>query len=160
MLTCTKSTCSGHCKTGRRLFTCRTRGIFIASGFCNDEDKPDPLSLPAEPLDPLRSLSITATQPFIGCANITGLPNGCPASGTTGITNKEGNVTMTTFGYREQFDILTNLYRTSFDVPGGVVEVEMFIVHAVQNGGENVTEDGSFADVRRSGHGSEFSEIS
>ena len=85
LISCNKDTkiCSGHCKMNRRLFTCHTRGR--GSSVCYSVDKPDPLSLEADPLDPLRSVEVAATAPFIGCANITGLPSGCPAEGTRGV---------------------------------------------------------------------------
>eukprot|EP00892_Ulva_mutabilis_P011366 jgi/Ulvmu1/8601/UM045_0044.1 len=76
--------CSGHCKQARRLFTCHTRGRSFA--ICSGLSRPDPATLPPDRLDPVRSMHVTAPEPFIGCANITGLPTGCPAAGTNGTT--------------------------------------------------------------------------
>ena len=75
-------TFSGHCKKRSKLFTCRRTGIVASSsGQCEGPDIPN---LPADTLPPLRSVSVTAPAPFIGCANITGLPSGCPTEGTRG----------------------------------------------------------------------------
>ena len=75
--------CTGHCKRGGRLFTCRTQGT--AGAFCNDEQSPDAETLPADRLEPLVSAEVRATAPFVGCANITDTADGCPAAGTTGM---------------------------------------------------------------------------
>eukprot|EP00892_Ulva_mutabilis_P008780 jgi/Ulvmu1/6274/UM028_0134.1 len=75
--------CSGHCKRRRQLFTYRTQGV--SGGQCSDLDKPDPDTVPVDRLDPLRSVALEATAPYIGCAYIVGLPSGCPAAGTAGV---------------------------------------------------------------------------
>lgn len=76
--------CSGHCKKARQLFSCssqeQTRGV------CNTplDERPDPNTLVPDPIQPLDSVQVLAPAPYIGCANITGVPDGCPDSGTTG----------------------------------------------------------------------------
>ena len=88
VISCNKAAgiCSGHCKKRRRLFTCRTSsGVTRVAGSCGSVNPPDPLSLEADPLEPRRTVEVAASAPFIGCANITGLPNACPAEGTRGI---------------------------------------------------------------------------
>ena len=75
--------CSGHCKRGGQLFTCRSIGI--TGAFCSDEQSPDPETLPVDRLEPLVSAEVQATSPFIGCANITDTADGCPAAGTNGM---------------------------------------------------------------------------
>ena len=221
LISCNMDTkiCSGHCKRNRRLFTCRTRGR--AGGVCYSVDKPNPLSLEADPLDPLRSVEIATTAPYIGCANITGLPSGCPAEGTRGMLDGEleftvrsssceqylynltcaegvnitpfhpfgyctclieydgggvalgpcslselkytaprlqdtdgvpirvtpaGNMTMTTYGEREEVDIRTYRYDTVFELGFVSVNVEMVLWAALQNGGTNLTLDGPLED--------------
>ena len=75
--------CSGHCKRKSKLFTCQRDGLEDIRSPCFD-DLPEISNLPADTLGPLRSVAVAATAPFIGCANITGLPSGCPAEGTWG----------------------------------------------------------------------------
>lgn len=221
LISCNKVTriCTGHCKKRRRLFTCRTVGR--AGGVCGSVDTPDPLSLTPDPLDPLRSVEIAATAPFIGCANITGLPNGCPAEGTRGMFDDgleftvyrssckqslynltctdginrtpfhpfgycvceleydgggaaggpcrlaelkytaprlqdtegvpirvfpAGNLTVTTYGVREEVDISTYSYDTVYEFVSATVNVEMVLWAALQNGGTNLTLDGRLED--------------
>ena len=88
MISCNKNTnlCSGHCKRKGKLFTCRRKGVTAAASPCTD-DRPEVSNLPADTLSPLRSVAVAATAPFIGCANITGLPSGCPAEGTRGVSD-------------------------------------------------------------------------
>ena len=85
MISCNKDTgiCSGHCKRGKRLYTCRRNSLKAAKAPCID-NLPEISDLPAAALDPLHSVSVAATAPFMGCANITGLPSGCPTAGTRG----------------------------------------------------------------------------
>eukprot|EP00892_Ulva_mutabilis_P005981 jgi/Ulvmu1/3755/UM175_0002.1 len=49
------------------------------------ELRPDLLS--PDQLGPMSSVVVTANVPYIGCANITGLPTGCPAPSTPGGTS-------------------------------------------------------------------------
>lgn len=91
LLSCNHETqsCSGHCKRTQKMFRCTSKGI--PGGVCDDVYTPDPYSTspstpPIDTIGPIRSVSVAATAPFIGCANITDLPNGCPAPGTTGTT--------------------------------------------------------------------------
>lgn len=76
--------CLGHCKRSAKLYICRQSGV--AGGQCLDlpEDVPDPDTVPADSLSPLGSAVVEATAPFVGCANITGTADGCPAAGTQG----------------------------------------------------------------------------
>ena len=85
MITCRgqDGLCSGHCKRRRKLFTCRRQGAFNVASPCID-NRPDFTDLPPDRLPPLNSILVTANAPFIGCANITGLPSTCPAEGTRG----------------------------------------------------------------------------
>ena len=85
MISCTSETeiCSGHSKKGKKLFTCRRKLFGVIRNLCID-DLPEISNLPADTLAPLRSVAVAATAPFIGCANIFGLPSGCPAAGTRG----------------------------------------------------------------------------
>eukprot|EP00892_Ulva_mutabilis_P000796 jgi/Ulvmu1/10717/UM068_0001.1 len=76
--------CSGHCKQNRRLFTCRSRSI--VAGLCASDPLPDPETLPAGRIRRSDSAVVDVTAPFIGCANITGTADGCPAPGTAGQT--------------------------------------------------------------------------
>ena len=75
--------CSGHCMKKQQLFTCRRSTVMAASSTCTD-DLPELTDVPPDKLAPLRSITVTANAPFIGCANISGLPSGCPAAGTRG----------------------------------------------------------------------------
>ena len=87
IITCSKEPfiCTGHCKKQSRLFTCRTTSRFATVRECPD-DPPDPRTLPAEPLGRFDAAVVTATATFIGCANITNRPSGCPVTGTTATT--------------------------------------------------------------------------
>ena len=223
MITCNGGgLCSGHCKRRRKQFTCRAPFIRTAAAFvCFDES---PVTVPADTLAPLRSVDVAATAPFIGCANITGLPSGCPVPGTRGESDDgqrftvlhslceqyryslkqcerefqpvtpfypfgycvcltrsdagfdvgpcrlsdlrytapdaaetggvpvrvvpEGNMTMTTYGIREELDERTNTYRTNFSSFGEIVHVEMVVWDAVLITAENLTVDGPLADIQ------------
>lgn len=79
------SLCSGHCRQAGRLFTCTTAGRVAGTCDTGEEDRPDPYTVPADELQPLESAVVSATAPFIGCANITNAANGCPDPGTTGM---------------------------------------------------------------------------
>ena len=85
MISCNNEGCTGHCKKWRTFFTCRTNGL--VGGRCSRADNPVPIGRTPDPLDPLHSVDITVTAPFIGCANITGLPIGCPAERTRGMSD-------------------------------------------------------------------------
>lgn len=76
--------CDGHCKQGKQLFKCRSQ--VQTRGVCNTtlDERPDPYTLQPDPIKPLDSVQVLAPAPYIGCANITGVPDGCPDPGTTG----------------------------------------------------------------------------
>lgn len=76
---------SGHCKKRRRLESCTTSDHVAGRCTTDLESAPDPATLPADPMPPLGSVVVTAPAPFIGCANITGVHDGCPTPGTVGI---------------------------------------------------------------------------
>ena len=221
MISCNKDTgiCSGHCKKGKQLFTCRRNSIKAAQAPCTD-NLPEISNLPADTLDPLHSVSVAVTAPFIGCANITGLPNGCPAAGTRGepddgqrftvlgsacrqyrysikqceraftpyypfgfcvcLTRSdegvddlgacrlpelrykapdaaetggvpvgvvpEGNMTMTTYGVREQLFVSRNTYDARFHFLGATVDAEMVLGDVLLNDAEYLTLDGPLED--------------
>ena len=81
---CNKATkvCTGHCKRKKKLFKCRTK--YKSKRPCYSADSPDPLNVEADSLESLDSVVVSIAGPYIGCANITGLPSGCPAEGTRG----------------------------------------------------------------------------
>ena len=60
----------------------------------------------------------------------------------------EGNMTMTTYGVREELDEGTNTYRTNFSSFGEIVHVEMVVWDAVLITAENLTLDGPLAEIQ------------
>lgn len=79
--------CSGHCRKNKKLYVCETRW---ASENC--EDFIDPVTTAPSALYSNSSLNleISTNSPFIPCANVTGLPNGCPPTGTAGARITDG----------------------------------------------------------------------
>ena len=91
-ITCSTATqsCSGHCKSSRRLFQCKTDGR-VAPGCNAPEDlKPDPATVPPASITGLASAWVMVTAPYVGCANVSNAADGCPEPGTTGTLNGEG----------------------------------------------------------------------
>lgn len=93
MISCNRNNfCTGHCKRRRRLFTCTRRGVVRA--VCNDPDPPDAASRPIGVIEPLTSVIVTATAPFLGCATISDQPSGCPVPGTTAVVQNGRHATV------------------------------------------------------------------
>lgn len=84
--------CTGHCRRAGRLFDCGSNGRTAADSDCYvpEDERQDPRTLVPDSLPPYSSLTVTATAPFIGCANITGAPDGCPDAGTAGTLDGAG----------------------------------------------------------------------
>ena len=141
IISCNQDTkiCTGHCRKRQSLFTCRTRTR--VSGLCSSVNKTDPLSLEAGPLDPLHSVEITATAPFIGCANITGLPSGCPADGTRGVSDDGSEFTVLGSRCEQHLYNLTCTDVSRFHPFGYCI---CAIVH---DGGGAVTQPGSLSEL-------------
>ena len=91
-VTCNTATkvCSGHCKSSRTLFTCKT-GSRVKPGCGEAEDeKPDPATVSPDSITGLASAWVMVTAPYVGCANVSNAADGCPDAGTTGTLNGDG----------------------------------------------------------------------
>ena len=76
--------CSGHCRKHGKLFTCRSRFNDVLPHSDDGRNS----SVEPDPLGPLQSVVVSVKGPYIGCANIAGLPSGCPAEGTRGFNDE------------------------------------------------------------------------
>ena len=215
---CNKGTgfCTGHCKKKATLFTCRPIGR--SANSCFDDSKRDPSTLEPDTLDSLDSVVVSTAAPYIGCANITGAPSGCPAEGTRGFNDErmleytvlsssceqhlytppcndtlfypfgycscvigfegggpahvpcylphldytapplqdtagvpvwvipEGNMTVTTYGIREEVDRRALMFDTVFDLGFASISVEMAVWTAHVGPGEDIVLEGPFPD--------------
>eukprot|EP00892_Ulva_mutabilis_P000790 jgi/Ulvmu1/10711/UM067_0037.1 len=72
--------CHGKCRKRRRLINCATASRDPKT--CSRNAPFDPEKLAANDLELPSVVTVMANAPFIPCANISGLPSGCPGRGT------------------------------------------------------------------------------